>query len=88
MTPCALPFCDRKSSRRYYWWFCSKHWPLVGRRSRLRLRAVTRSWHAALVAGNPTAELSRRYDRALALAVVDAIEGALVADRPRRPSKA
>ena len=76
MTPCALPHCDRKSRNRYYWWFCSRHWPLVGRRARKRLKAATRSWHEALCAGKPTQELSDRYDRALTAAVVDAIEGA------------
>ena len=76
MTRCALPFCDRCSKNDYYWWFCSKHWPLVGKRARKRLRAATRSWHEALCAGRPTQKLSDRFDRALDEAVIDAIEGA------------
>lgn len=76
MTPCALPFCERKSRQNYYWWFCSRHWPLVGRRCRKRLRAATRSWHEALCTGRPIQALSERYDRALKAAAIDAIEGA------------
>jgi len=76
VTPCALPFCPGKARNRYYWWFCSRHWPLVSKRYKRRLRAVTRSWHAALCAGNPSQELSDRFDRALNAAALDAIEGA------------
>ncbi|MBA30137.1 MAG: hypothetical protein GOVbin258_3 [Prokaryotic dsDNA virus sp.] len=76
MTPCALPFCDRKAKNRYYWWFCSRHWPLVSRRCRKRLRAVTRTYHEAACANRIPVILQARYDRALNAAVVDAIEGA------------
>ena len=76
MTPCALPFCPRKAKANYYWWFCSRHWPLVGSRCRKRLRAATRAWHEALCAGRPTKALSDRFDKALADAALDAIEGA------------
>ncbi len=76
MTPCALPFCDRKGKYNYYWWFCSKHWPLVGRRARARLKAVTRSYHEAACANHIPVALAVRFRRALSEAVLDAIDGA------------
>ncbi|MBR9807406.1 MAG: hypothetical protein GYB49_09305 [Alphaproteobacteria bacterium] len=76
MTPCALPFCNCKARNRYYWWFCSRHWPLVGKRARKRLRAVTRSYHEAACANRIPVSLADRFDRALADAALDAIDGA------------
>ena len=54
----------------------SRHWPLVSRRCRKRLRAVPRTYHEAACANRIPVILQARYDRALNAAVVDAIEGA------------
>lgn len=45
MTACAIPFCKRqRQGDPANWWICGRHWPLVSRRTKQRLRAAHRAW--------------------------------------------